>query len=53
MGFVSGTGYGLQFQKPLANTEGQAYAAAAINDGFSGGSASCSNEFFNELKNID
>ena len=52
MGFVTGIGFGLQFQKPSANTEGQVYASAAISDGFNGGSPSCSNEFFNELKSI-
>lgn len=42
--------YYYEFSGPLEN--GQAYADAALADGFTGGSVSCSQEFFNVLKNI-
>ena len=42
--------YYYQYSGPLSN--GQAYADASLADGFTGGSVSCSEEFFTALSNI-
>lgn len=49
MGLALGLGKGLQYRRRVIKTEGGKYIAAATADGYSGGSATCAQEFFDAL----
>lgn len=52
MGYALGIGKGYQFRRRLIITEGSKYIAAATADGYSGGSATCTQEFLDALDAI-